>query len=128
MTNGKLVDTNFIVALNNGEATAQQLAAQYVMYVPSIVIGELYFGAYKSTRVASNIANIDQWAKSDTILNCDVETAKIYGQIKNQLKIKGKPIPENDIWIAAIAVQYNLMLVTRDQQFKHVDQLQLEGW
>ena len=52
--------------------------------------------------------------------------AQHFGTIKSQLKIKGKPIPENDIWIAAIAKQYNLTIITRDDHFKLVDEITLE--
>jgi len=47
---------------------------------------------------------------------------------KNGLKIKGKPIPENDIWIAAIALEHELTLVTRDSHFEEVEHLKLEVW
>ncbi|RLB16513.1 MAG: VapC toxin family PIN domain ribonuclease, partial [Deltaproteobacteria bacterium] len=51
-----------------------------------------------------------------------------YAKIKNALREKGRPIPENDIWIAAIAVQYNLTLVSRDDHFKRIDGLHTEIW
>ena len=51
-----------------------------------------------------------------------------YGKIKNQLKEKGQPIPENDIWIAAIAQQYDLTLVTDDLHFDTITGLKIEKW
>ena len=48
-----------------------------------------------------------------------------YGEIKNSLKEKGKPIPENDIWIAAIAKEHNLVLITKDKHFKLVDDIKI---
>ena len=62
------------------------------------------------------------------MLPCDTATAQQYGDIKNQLRAKGRPIPENDIWIAAIAMQYQLTLVARDGHFHEVDGLQVETW
>jgi len=59
---------------------------------------------------------------------CQATTAQQYGDIKNQLRAKGRPIPENDIWIAAIAMQYQLTLVARDGHFHEVDGLQVEAW
>jgi tRNA(fMet)-specific endonuclease VapC len=50
------------------------------------------------------------------------------GEIKNQLRAKGRPIPENDIWIAAIAIQYQLILVVPDGHFHEVGGLQVEVW
>ncbi|MEM7184769.1 MAG: PIN domain-containing protein [Spirochaetota bacterium] len=48
--------------------------------------------------------------------------------MKAELKKKGKPIPENDIWIAALAIQYTATLVTKDKHFKNIDGLQIESW
>ncbi|MCX5885058.1 MAG: PIN domain-containing protein [Proteobacteria bacterium] len=71
---------------------------------------------------------IDDFALTTKVLNCSAETTKRYGEIKNRLKDKGKPIPENDIWIAALAKQYDLTLVTRDTHFNEIDKLKLEAW
>jgi tRNA(fMet)-specific endonuclease VapC len=54
--------------------------------------------------------------------------ARQYGVIKNALRAKGRPIPENDIWIAAIAMQYHLTLVARDGHFQEVDGLVVGQW
>lgn len=48
------------------------------------------------------------------------------GQIK--LRLKGRPLPENDVWIAALAMQYALTLVTRDAHFQEVENLQTVAW
>lgn len=98
------------------------------MFVPAIVLGELYYGAYKSTRVTENLLKIDEFATTGTILVSDKRTAREYGEIKSRLRAKGRPIPENDIWIAAIAKQHVLTLVTRDAHFGEVDGLAVEGW
>jgi len=65
---------------------------------------------------------------SEIFVPCNAETAKKYGEIKNRLKEKGHPIPENDIWIAAIAQQYALTLVTRDAHFEGIENLKIEVW
>jgi tRNA(fMet)-specific endonuclease VapC len=59
-------------------------------------------------------------------LGCDEITAKFYRTIKDGLRQKGRPIPENDIWIAAIALQNNTTLVTRDAHFHGIDHLTIE--
>jgi tRNA(fMet)-specific endonuclease VapC len=59
---------------------------------------------------------------------CDVRTAKYYGQIKSQLKAKGSPIPENDIWIAALAMQYKLWVVTHDKHFNQIEGIHIIDW
>lgn len=62
------------------------------------------------------------------MLACDLDTAREYGVIKNALREKGRLIPENDIWIAAIARQHDLTLVTRDEHFKEIKHLKVEMW
>jgi tRNA(fMet)-specific endonuclease VapC len=65
---------------------------------------------------------------SGVILGCNVDTARWYGRIAAQLKTIGRPIPQNDIWIAAIARQYELTMLTRDKHFENVDGLVVESW
>jgi tRNA(fMet)-specific endonuclease VapC len=98
------------------------------VFVPIIVLGELYYGAQKSSKVAHNIARINEFAESCSVLICDTETSRQYGEIKNHLRIKGRPIPENDIWISAIAKQYEWTLVSRDDHFKEIDDLLTTTW
>ena len=129
MTGKVLLDTNIVIAIFADEASVkQQLAIVGEIFIPSIVLGELYYGARKSARAEQNIARVDEFAAGNTVLLCDTTTARQYGVIKAQLQVKGKPIPENDIWIAAIAEQHQLTLVTRDSHFQHVDGLVIEQW
>lgn len=124
-----LLDTNIIIALFAGEAAVQERLAQAGdVFVSSIALGELYFGARKSTRVDENVARLDHFAASSAILGCDAYTAREYGLIKNRLHERGHPIPENDIWNAAIARQHDLILVTRDEHFSEVEELKQEKW
>jgi tRNA(fMet)-specific endonuclease VapC len=125
----RLLDTNIVIALlAEDPAVLHYLQEVDEVFVPCIVLGELYFGAGKSSRVERNTARIDQVAIESAILGCDAETARLYGQIKAALRTKGQPIPENDIWISAIAHQHGLTLVTRDAHFEQVDGLQVELW
>src|SRR5215210_6030881 len=128
--NGRyLLDTNIVIAIFANEAVVhQQLAGAGEVFVPSIVLGELYYGAQKSARIASNVTRVDEFAANNTVLVCDTETARQYGQIKSELRAKGRPIPENDIWIAAVTTQHQLALITRDGHFNNVDGLLLEVW
>jgi tRNA(fMet)-specific endonuclease VapC len=129
MTGKVLLDTNIVIALFANEAPVQrQLVTISEVFVPSIVLGELYYGALKSARTEQNIARIDEFTASSSVLACDIATARQYGMIKAELRTKGKPIPENDIWIAAIAKQYQLTLVTRDDHFHHINHLAIERW
>ena len=124
-----LLDTNIAIALFAGDLLVQEKVrnAEYIVAVPP-VIGELCFGAQKSNRVTENLHKIDILVQQSLVFPCDLETAQWYGIIKNQLRRKGSPIPDNDIWIAAIALQYDLILVTRDAHFDEVESLQTERW
>jgi tRNA(fMet)-specific endonuclease VapC len=128
--NGKhLLDTNIIVALfKNDDNVRNQIAAAAEVFVPAIAVGELYYGAHHSAHVAKNLNEVRDFAANCTVLACDIATAEHYGQIKNELKTKGHPLPENDVWIAAIAKQHSLTVVTRDEHFKEMDGLLLEQW
>jgi tRNA(fMet)-specific endonuclease VapC len=124
-----LLDTNIVIALFSGEAAVTaRLAQAGEVFLPSIVVGELLFGARKSSRVSENIARINDLAAATSVLPCDLVTAAVYGEVKDNLRLKGRPIPENDVWIAAVAREHGLMLVTRDEHFQHVDGLGVEGW
>lgn len=128
--NGRyLLDTNIVIALFAGDiAVKSGLALAAEVFVPSIVFGELYFGARKSGRPQANLARIDEFAANNVVLGCDTETARRYGDIKDALRIKGRPLPENDIWIAAIAVEHDLTLVSRDAHFDEIEQLKVVAW
>lgn len=123
-----LLDTNIIIAFFSGEKAVSQLFADNEIAVPSIVLGELYDGARKSARTPANLTRIDHFAASVDVVSCDAVTAQFYGRIKDSLRSKGRPVPENDIWIASVAHQFGLPLATRDEHFRLVDGLVLEFW
>ena len=128
--NGRiLLDTSVAIALLSGDvAVTERLLQAREVYLPIIALGELYLGALKSKRMDDNVARIDELASGVGIRGCDMETARDYAAIKNRLRIQGKPIPENDVWIAAIARQHGLTLVTRDAHFAVVEDLSSETW
>lgn len=128
--NGRyLLDTNVVIALLEGDAAVKdELARADEVFLSTIALGELYFGARKSGRADTNLARIDEFAAGNVVLICNVDTARRYGEVKNALRLEGRPIPENDIWIAAIALQHDLTLITRDRHFDSVDGLKVETW
>ncbi|NJM99728.1 MAG: type II toxin-antitoxin system VapC family toxin [Phormidesmis sp. RL_2_1] len=124
-----LLDTNIVIALFADEAIVKDnLAQASEVFIPSIVVGELCYGARKSGRVEVNLARVDELVAGSTILVCDAETARQYGEVKNKLRLKGRPLPENDVWIAALALQHDLILVTRDAHFQEVESLKTAAW
>ena len=78
MSGRYLLDTNIVIAIFAEEANVQaQLAGAGEVFIPSIVLGELYFGARKSGRVEANLARIDEFAASNVVLECDTVTAAV---------------------------------------------------
>jgi tRNA(fMet)-specific endonuclease VapC len=129
MSGRYLLDTNIIIALfANDTIVNNHLANAEEIFIPSVAIGELFYGARKSGRSQGNLERIEEFIARNTVIGCDVETSRQYGEIKNKLRLKGRPLPENDIWIASVAIQYNLILVTRDAHFQEVENLQTEAW
>ncbi len=128
--NGRyLLDTSIIIALFADDAGVKgHLANADEIFIPCIAVGELYYGAWKSSRTRENVERIDRFAADNVVLECNSETARHYGEIKNTLRGKGRPIPENDIWIAAIALQYDLTVATRDTHFGEITSLKTAMW
>jgi len=129
MSGKYLLDTNIVIALFANDPSVQKYIARAgEVFIPATVIGELFFGAYKSGRPKANADHIETFAAVNTVLACDIGTSREYGRIKNLLHKKGHPIPENDIWIAALAIEHGLTLVSRDEHFKKVDELKRAAW
>jgi tRNA(fMet)-specific endonuclease VapC len=127
MTGSKcLLDTNVIIeAFKSNGNIADTLDAFEMVYVSVTVIGELLYGAYKSSNTAKHLLQVESFISNCTVVNTDAATSNIYGRIKVALYLKGRPIPENDIWIAATALQHDLPLLTTDNHFKEIDEVKL---
>jgi len=124
-----LLDTNVVIALFAGEPEVlARLQQQNAVFLAVPVLGELRYGAMVSSRMEQNLLRLDELARTITALHCDERTADFYARTKQALRSKGKPIPENDVWIAAIARQHGLVLATRDRHFEHVSDLSAELW
>lgn len=130
MTGNKfLLDTNIISAWLNGEsAIADKIDKAKEIHIPIIALGELYYGAMYSAQVQKNLKNIKSITNHYNVLQIDEDTTIAYGDIKVALRKKGKPIPENDIWIAAIAKRFKLTVISRDKHFKEIEGITLKSW
>lgn len=123
-----LLDANAYIDFVRGDRGLARLLNQAdIVYLPVIVIGELKRGFYYGSRVRENIENLERFiAKPRTrVLDISRETAEQYGQLAAYLKQQGTPIPINDVWIAALCIQYDLPLLTRDSDFQYLPQLTL---
>ena len=124
-----LLDTNVIVAhLRNDPDLTVRLRATTAMYLPWVVLGELHCGAMRALRSAAQLALIHDFLQTATLLLPDRSTSECYGQVKAELAGMGRLIPDNDIWIAAMARQFDLPLATRDAHVSHVPGLQTLAW
>lgn len=99
------------------------------IYMSPIVIGELLEGFRLGNKFAQNSKDLEFFLKENgvEIIGIHKETAEVYSEIKARLKKKGKPIPANDVWIAAQAMEYGAVLVTYDRHFEVIDGLRTWG-
>ena len=97
--------------------------------ISSITVAELYFGAYYSSQVIKNIGLLNEFIPELNILHLDTECGKIFGRIKADLKKEGKIINDSDLFIASIAINNKMRLVTNnDKHFKRIKELEIENW
>lgn len=116
-----ILDTNALAAFLEGDPDLFVcLKPVQELYLPVVVSGEYRFGLLKSRQRTALEARLDAIEKVFRILILDGETARFYAQVRAQLRQAGTPIPENDVWIAALARQHKLVIVTRDRHFEAV--------
>lgn len=127
MTGNSIVaDTNIYIDVMKGEtALAQKLELFTEVYLSPIVLAELYFGAYRSASPQKHLNKISIAIRDSKLLTINGTTSELFVNIKLALFAKGKPIPENDIWIAASALQHDLPLFTSDKHFDEIEGLSL---
>jgi tRNA(fMet)-specific endonuclease VapC len=124
-----LLDTTIVVAhFRRDAALTARLQQTKTLYLPLTALGELFFGAYRSQNPAKALAQVREFLKAVVLLQPGETTADWYGRIKAELAQAGTPIPQNDLWIAALAREYDLPLAARDDHFKHVRGLSLLDW
>ena len=121
------LDTSVAIAVLAGQASTllSQSLKEFLLPVP--VIGELRYGALNSRRSAENLAQVERLVGRCRVLDMTAATAAVYARLRLGLKEKGKPIPENDLWIAALCVEHQVPLVTLDGHFDAVDGLERRG-
>ena len=124
-----LLDTNIVIApLQGDDVVLSNLGQAPEVFIPAVVLGELFFGAATSARPAETTEKVERFAANRHIVACDLDVAREYGRLKKRLQEKGRPLPENDIWIAAMAKLHEMVLVTRDSHFSEVDDLHIVDW
>lgn len=121
-----LLDSNAYSGLMAGRPGVVRLArrAEEIL-LPIIVLGELLYGFRNGSRYARNVAALDEFLASRHVAvpSASRTTADRYARIAASLRAKGRPIPSNDIWIAASTMETGTELVSYDRHFEHVDGL-----
>jgi len=124
-----ILDTNAVSALFVGDKNlARILAGPPRHQLPVVVLGEYRYGLKRSRHQKALEGLLDQLERESDILPVEADTATIYADVRDQLRRRGTPLPENDVWIAALALQYNQPVVTQDQHFDLVSGLRRIGW
>lgn len=121
-----LVDTNAYAAFKKNEPSAVTTirTVEYIG-INTVVLGELLCGFKGGSKEAKNRKELEQFLDSPRVhvIQIDEETSEFYAQVYWDLKKKGKPIPANDLWVAASAMRYGLALFTFDIHFNDIDGL-----
>ncbi len=124
-----ILDTNAVSALADGDvALAVAAGAVQRFAVPVIVLGEFRFGVLRSRHRSRYEAWLTRLEESSWVLHVDEETARCYAALREELRARGRPIPSNDAWIAALARQHHLPVLSRDPHFDEVAELERVTW
>jgi tRNA(fMet)-specific endonuclease VapC len=120
------LDTNRITDLFRGDLElAEQLGTAEEVWIPLFALGEIKAGFQGGTQQRRNESLLNRLLAKSTVgvLLPGRETAEHYARIFVQLKRAGTPVPDNDLWIAALALEHDLVLITRDRHFERIPQV-----
>ncbi len=124
-----ILDTNGLFALADGDRALEPIFRRATeIAVPVIVLGEYRYGVRESRERARYEAWLSESVADYRVLEVDEATAEHYADIRVELKRRGRPIPANDVWIAALTRQHALPLLTRDRHFDFVGGLKRIEW
>lgn len=124
-----ILDTNALSAFVDGDrALARRLARLGQASIPAIVLGEFRYGIAGSRHRAAYEIWLDEHLPDFDVLTVGAATAVVYAEVRLALRKKGRPIPANDAWISALAIEHQLPVLTRDAHFDAVPDLRRMGW
>lgn len=124
-----ILDTNALSAFVDGDAAlGQRLTQADRLAIPVIVLGEFRYGISGSKHRAAYEDWLRQYLRDFEVLTVTDATTVAYARVRTDLKRSGQPIPANDAWIAALAIQHRLPVVSRDAHFDVVPGLRRESW
>lgn len=122
-----ILDTNAVSDLVEGNELVRAIISREA-HVPVVVMGEYRFGLMGGRLSARSEHVISDLLKVLKPMECDMDTARVYAHLRHELREKGTPIPENDIWIAALARQHQMPVLSRDRHFDAVAGLNRLTW
>ena len=124
-----ILDTNALSDwAKSDEALLAVLPAQHLLLLPVVVIGEFRYGLLQSREQEVLSAWLERTVRAVRVAAITLVTADVYAAVRIKLRRKGRPIPPNDAWIAALAVQHQLPVLSRDAHFDSVDELTRISW
>lgn len=128
--NGRLaVDTNTVIAYRVGIPEVCDLIEEAdTLLLPVTVLGELLYGAANSARPRENEEAVHRFLAQSILIPIDGGIAARYSTVRLELKRVGRPIPENDIWIAASCLEFGTNLLSQDIHFTYIPDLQVISW
>ena len=118
-----LIDTNIYIEFLRGDENISNILSSADLIAFSVIsIGEILSGFKIWGDEKKYLNELDQFLYSPRLLIYDIdsETSEFYAKIYNELRIAGNPIPANDMWIAALALQHGIKLLTNDRHFTKV--------
>jgi tRNA(fMet)-specific endonuclease VapC len=117
------LDTNAYSALQKGNPVVSDMVRKATdIGLPITVLGEIYYGVFDGNKTTENSSNLQKFLSVErvNVLQSDEKTAELFGEIATELKILGKPMQQNDMWIAALCKQHGYALVSNDLGFKNI--------
>jgi tRNA(fMet)-specific endonuclease VapC len=125
-----ILDTDHCVAILRGRLKwRDRVTPDTSLCITAVTVAELIFGAYRSDRLAENLALVDQLLKIVTLLPFDTDAARRHGELKDTLRRAGTPLADLDLQIACIALIHALPLATHNtNHFNRIPGLHLVDW
>ncbi len=124
-----ILDTNALSAYLDKTAEAVEIVSDArEIAIPVIVAGEFAYGIAKSRHREAYERSLQRMLDRCTVLDIGIETARHYAAIRLELRTAGRPIPANDVWIAALSRQHAMPVMSRDSHFDFVGGLRRRTW
>ena len=123
------VDTNAVIAYREGISIVCTLVeAADILFLPAVVLGELLYGSLNSAKPQKNEQAVHKFLAQSVLVPIAEAIATRYATVRLKLKKIGRPIPENDIWVAATCLELGVPLLTRDGHFDYIGGLEVINW